>query len=128
MKLKKLIFLATLTIFIGLGACNKFNDQLNSLLNNPSTPNPSAASVDLYLNNLQLSFASFYQQASDLSDGLVRQELMYGLLDHNAFAPTSYDGIWNTAYTSAIFLTANTNGSPLPSKKASMNMRRLQGF
>jgi len=107
MKLKKLIFLATLTIFIGLGACNKFNDQLNSLLNNPSTPNPSAASVDLYLNNLQLSFASFYQQASDLSDGLVRQELMYGPLYYNAFAPTSYDGIWNTAYTS-IFLTANT--------------------
>ncbi|HLZ86939.1 MAG TPA: SusD/RagB family nutrient-binding outer membrane lipoprotein [Puia sp.] len=86
------------------GSCNK---QLSPLLNNPSTASPSAADPDLYLNNLQLNFKGFFQDASDLSDQLVRQETMFGPTYYNAFAPTSFDDIWTKAYES-VFLTANT--------------------
>ncbi|GGB13362.1 SusD/RagB family nutrient-binding outer membrane lipoprotein [Puia dinghuensis] len=105
MRLKQFIIIA----FVSLGglllsACNK---QLSPLLNNPSVPTPTAASPDLYLNNLQLSFKGFFQSATDLTDGLTRQEIMYGPTYYNAFAPTSFDGIWSTAYES-VLLTANT--------------------
>lgn len=102
MKLKIILILAF--AFTLLGACKK---TLSGLLDNPSQPNPNAASLDLYLNNLQLGFQSFYQSASDLTDPLVRQETMFGPLYYNAYSPTSFDGIWTTAYTS-VFKTANT--------------------
>ncbi len=105
MKIKiAIIFFAGLTF---TWSCSKVNNQLDSLLTNPSQPSPSAASVDLYLNNLQLSFQSFYQQASDLSDVLVRQETMFGSTYYNQYGPSSFDNIWTTAYTS-VFKTANT--------------------
>jgi len=85
-------------------SCNK---QLNPLLTDPSQPTPAAADNDLYLNNLQLNFKSFYQNASDLGDQLVRYETMFGPTYFNAFTPSSFDGLWNTTYKS-IFLTANT--------------------
>jgi hypothetical protein len=89
---------------LALASCNK---QLSPLLNNPSTPTPAAADADLYLNNLQLNFKGFFQDASDVSDQLVRQETMFGPTYFNAYAPTSFDDMWNKAYMS-IFLTANT--------------------
>src|SRR5258707_8205341 len=89
---------------LALASCNK---QLSPLLNNPSAPTPAAADPDLYLNNLQLNFKGFFQDASDLSDQLVRQETMFGPTYFNAYAPTSFDDMWNKAYMS-VFLTANT--------------------
>jgi SusD/RagB-like outer membrane lipoprotein len=100
-------FLIVPLCFLGvlfLGGCNK---QLSPLLNNPSVPSPSAADPDLYLNNLQLSFKNFFQNATDLTDQMTRQEIMYGPTYFNAFSPTSFDGIWSTAYES-VLLTANT--------------------
>ena len=87
-----------------LGGCNK---QLSPLLNNPSVPSPSAADPDLYLNNLQLSFKGFFQDATDITDQMTRQEIMYGPTYYNAFSPTSFDDIWSKAYEN-VFLTANT--------------------
>lgn len=104
-KIKRLIIPAVcFTGVFFLGSCNK---QLSPLLNNPSVPSTSAASPDLYLNNLQLSFKNFFQDATDLCDGLTRQEIMYGPTYYNAFAPTSYDDIWTQAYEN-VMLTANT--------------------
>jgi Starch-binding associating with outer membrane/Susd and RagB outer membrane lipoprotein len=99
----KLITILSAVVLIS-GACNK---QLSPLLNNPSDASPSAANPDLYLNNLQLNFKGFFQDATDLSDQLVRQEIMYGPTYYNAFTPTSFDDIWTKAYQS-VFLTANT--------------------
>ena len=104
MKIKITIFIASALVF--LGACKKLDNQFSGLLNNPSLPDPNAASVDLYLNNLQAGFETFYQTASDLTDPLVRQETMFGPLYYNAYGPTSFDGLWSTAYTS-VFKTAN---------------------
>jgi len=98
-----IVFLAV----ISLAACSKLNDNLDSQLNNPNAPSPSAADIDLYLNNLELSFNGFYQSASDLTDPLMRMETMFGPTYLNAYSPSSFDGIWSTAYTS-VFKTANT--------------------
>lgn len=100
------IFLATAfaaTVVI-ITSCNK---QLNPLLNDPSKATLSAADNDLYLNNLQLYFRSFYQRATDFGDQLVRQEVMFGPTYFNAFTPSNFDDIWNEAYMS-VLLTANT--------------------
>lgn len=104
-KINRLLITAfCFTGFFFLGGCNK---QLSPLLINPSVPSTSAASPDLYLNNLQLAFKNFFQNATDLTDQMTRQEIMYGPTYYNAFAPTSFDGIWGTAYES-VMLTANT--------------------
>jgi hypothetical protein len=105
MKMKNIIIPAL--IFLLAVSCQKLNDNLDSQLNNPNSPTPAAADVDLYLSNLELNFNGFYQGCSDLSDPLVRQEIMYGPTYLNAFSADSYNGIWNNAYTS-IFKTANT--------------------
>jgi len=102
MKSKITIYLAAALVF--LASCNK---QLNPLLTDPSKPSPAAADNDLYLNNIQLRFREFFQDATDLSDQLVRQEVMFGPTYYNAFSPTSFDDIWNKAYVD-IFLSANT--------------------
>ena len=104
-KINRLLITAfCFTGFFFLGGCNK---QLSPLLINPSVPSTSAASPDLYLNNLQLAFKNFFQNATDLTDQMTRQEIMYGPTYYTAFAPTSFDGIWGTAYES-VMLTANT--------------------
>jgi hypothetical protein len=124
MKLKTIIFSACLlTAFC---ACKKFNNSFDSLLNNPSSPTPAAADVDLYLNNLELSlgtndptlatgnFFSGYdnvaniQGVSDFAAQLTRmQALVTGNTYFNAYTPGSFDNVWLTAYTN-IFKTANT--------------------
>ncbi|MBN9382900.1 MAG: SusD/RagB family nutrient-binding outer membrane lipoprotein [Chitinophagaceae bacterium] len=102
MKSKVKIYLAAALVI--LASCNK---QLNPLLTDPSKATPAAADNDLYLNNLQLYFRSFYQRATDFGDQMVRQEVMFGPTYFNAFTPSNFDDIWNEAYMS-VFLSANT--------------------
>lgn len=103
---KLIISLGILSVIVSVG-CKKFNDKFDSLLTNPNLPSLDAADADLYLNNIILNFQNFHRAASDLSDPLVRQTVMFGPTYFNAFGPTSYDGIWSTAYTS-VFKTVNT--------------------
>jgi len=97
MKYKKIIF--GILLLAILGACNK---KLDSLLNNPNLPSSATADVDLYLNQVQLSFTGFYQGASDYGAQLTRQQEWYGPLYANAYSPNSFDGMWTTAYSSII--------------------------
>jgi len=105
--MKKLIISLSILSLIVSGGCKKFNDKFDSLLDNPNLPSLTAADVDLYLNNTILNFEGFHRGASDLSDPLVRQETMFGSTYFNQYGPTSFDGLWTTAYTS-VFKTANT--------------------
>ena len=91
--------MASLT-FIG---CNK---KFDGMLNNPNSPTPDAANADLYLTQAQLSFASFFDGASDYGMQLSRQIVMYGPTYQNAYTPQGYDGLWSTAYT-GLFKHAN---------------------
>lgn len=102
MRLNKIIFISILSIAT-LGACNK---KLDELLINPNSPDPSTASADLYLSQLQLSFAGFFNTASNFGGQVSRMYHMGAFTYRNAYSPESFDGIWNTAYT-GVFKHAN---------------------
>ncbi len=103
--MKKFIILACAAV--SMLACNKLNDSLDAQLNNPNSPSPAAADVNLYLGNLELNFNSFFQQASDLTDPLMRMETLFGPTYLNAYSAASFNGVWNSAYL-GVFKTANT--------------------
>lgn len=101
-KIKFLYLLLAGTVL--LGSCKK---RLDALLVNPNTPSPSSADVDLYLNEVQLDFNSFFQQVSDAAAGLARlQNINTSNVYQNMYSPASFDGIWTTAYT-GVFKNAN---------------------
>jgi len=100
MKLNKII-IGLLAVAI-MGSCSKIADKFDSNLNNPNTPDPSAANSDLYLNVVQLSFAGLFNTASSFGMEVTRQIVMYGPTYQNAYTPTSFDGVWDNGYTSVL--------------------------
>jgi hypothetical protein len=92
---KLLILIFSISTF---SACKK----LDNLLVNPNSVDPSLANVDLLLNQVQLSYRSFYSAASNYGAQLTRQQEMFGPLYNNAYSPTSFDGIWTDAYTGVL--------------------------
>ena len=97
MNFKKII-LSTL-VLAALGSCNKISDKFDSYLNNPNTPDPNTANTDLYLNVVQLNFASIFNGFSDIGMQVTRQIVMYGPTYQNAYTPTSFDGVWDASYS-----------------------------
>jgi hypothetical protein len=95
MKRNKLIILG-LAAAVTLGSCAK---KLDEYLVNPNTPSVDAADAGLYLNAAQLSYAGFFNTAKNISSEVTRQIHMYGPTYNNAYAPTTFDGMWSTAYT-----------------------------
>ena len=93
---KILIIFITVTL---LGACSK---TLDRYLVNPNGPTPDQANADLYLTQAQLSFAGFFNTASDFGMELTRQLHMFGPLYDNAYSPQTMDGIWNNAYSGVL--------------------------
>jgi hypothetical protein len=94
MRLKRILILA-LTIAT-LGACNK---KLDELLVNPNSPDPASASASLYLTQTQLSFADFFNSASNFGGAVSRMYNMGSFTYLNAYSPESFNGIWSSAYT-----------------------------
>ncbi|HLF45220.1 MAG TPA: SusD/RagB family nutrient-binding outer membrane lipoprotein [Chitinophagaceae bacterium] len=94
----KKIFLILITT-MALSGCDK---TLDRLLVNPNGPTPESANADLYLTQAQLSFAGFFNAASDFGMELTRMIVMYGPRYDNAYQPQSYDGIWSNAYTGVL--------------------------
>ncbi|HET9744215.1 MAG TPA: SusD/RagB family nutrient-binding outer membrane lipoprotein [Chitinophagaceae bacterium] len=95
MKKILLIFIAVMSFI----SCDK---TLDRLLDNPNSPSPDQADANLYLNQAELSFASFFNTASGFGMELTRMLSMFGPRYDNTYTPQSYDGIWNTAYTGVI--------------------------
>ncbi len=98
----KKIFILVLSVSL-LGSCTK---KLDELLVNPNGPTPESANADLYLTQLQLNFAGFFNSASSYGMELTRQIVMYGPTYQQAYSPQSFDGVWSTAYT-GVFKHAN---------------------
>ena len=96
MKYNKLIIL--IFLLSTFAACKK----LDTGLQNPNSVDPSLANVDLLLNNVQVTFPGIFNTASDIGGQLTRQQIMFGPLYQNAYSPTTFDGIWNSAYSGAI--------------------------
>ena len=98
MKYNKIVF-GLLLVATSFTACNK---ELDALLTNPNYPSATTADVDLYLNKVQLDFNNFFQSASGASSALARQNYWGGPFYQNAYSPSSFDGIWSTAYSGVI--------------------------
>lgn len=105
MKPGKIIILLFAACSLGL-SCKKVNEKFDALLINPNFPSPESANPDLYLTQVQLSFAGFFNTASDFGMQLTRYLTMFGPTYNNAYSPESFDGIWNNSYTQ-IFKHAN---------------------
>jgi hypothetical protein len=90
-----------ITLFIA-GVVSGCDKKLNRLLINPNDPTPETANTDLYLTQAQLSFAGFFNTASNFGMDLTRMTSMFGPRYDNNWQPQSYDGIWTTAYTGVL--------------------------
>ncbi len=88
--------IAGILLLAGAFSCKKTFDNL---LNNPNYPSPSTADVDLYLNEVQLDFNSFWTTTADYGAQLSRQQHWTGPFYRNGYTPSSFDGQWTTAYT-----------------------------
>ncbi|MBS1668727.1 MAG: SusD/RagB family nutrient-binding outer membrane lipoprotein [Bacteroidetes bacterium] len=97
--IKFIIGILGISLFMGLSSCKKTFD---ALLNNPNYPSPSTADVDLYLNEVQVSFKDFWNTASDYGAQLTRQQQWYGPFYRNGYTPATFDFMWTTAYASVI--------------------------
>jgi hypothetical protein len=95
-------FLLVLTFFGALGSCKKWSE----LLENPLLPSPQSADVDLYLNQVQLSFADVFNGANDIGLALTRMEVLYGPTYLNAYQPIAFNALYQSAYT-GVFKNAN---------------------
>lgn len=92
--MKKKIVYSIMSLFVVLSACN----DLSNNLQNPNKPLPTQGNLDLVLNSMELNFAGFYWDMSNIGAALTRQEVMFGPLYKNAFTAQSYDGAWSDAY------------------------------
>ncbi|MBS1609779.1 MAG: SusD/RagB family nutrient-binding outer membrane lipoprotein [Bacteroidetes bacterium] len=99
MKFRKIYITLTIAFLVAFTGCKK---EFNGYLNNPNSPSPSTADVDLYLNSVQLSFNTFWTRASDLGAQLTRQQYWVGPFYRNGYTPASFDGEWTNAYTGVL--------------------------
>src|SRR5438552_3674122 len=103
MNYKRIYIILTIAFLTGLSACKK---EFNGYLDNPNSPSPTTADVDLYLNQVQVSFKDFWTRASDLGAQLTRQQYWVGPFYRNGYTPASFDDEWTDAYTGVL---ANAN-------------------
>ena len=99
MNYKKIYVILTIAFLSAFTACKK---EFNGYLNNPNSPSPTTADVDLYLNQVQVSFRAFWTRASDLGAQLTRQQYWVGPFYRNGYTPASFDDEWTSAYTGVI--------------------------
>jgi len=69
------------------------------LREDPNAVQLAQIDVNLSLNSVQTQFAGFYSGASGTAMPMVRMTNSGGSRYNNVFTPTSFDGIWSTAYS-----------------------------
>lgn len=94
MKKIKYIFILVLGVF----TFNSCETTELDLLDNPNALVPNQADIDLFMNSIQANVASFTQSMGNFGAELTRIENMRGRIYVNAYGPTSFDGVWETAY------------------------------
>lgn len=72
------------------------------LLNSPNAITPEEVDPDFLLNNIQMQTRSVYRSAASIGGQNTRMRYMFGDTYGNAWSPTSFNGIYNTAYASVL--------------------------
>ena len=98
MKVFSKIFLV-LSLLIVVASCE--STKLD-LLDNPNAVSPSNAELDLFYNNIQLSFRNLANDASGISAAAVRMVAMTSYTYNANYSPNSGDGIWNNVYANLL--------------------------
>jgi len=91
------------------------------LLDNPNAVTPENAETGLFFNAIQLDIKDFFMNSNDLGAYVSRQLAMTGgNVYENAFAATTFNFIWNTAYADLLpdldqlIVLTETEGSLVP--------------
>ena len=107
----KIYFTAIIFICLAGISCKKLNDKFERLRTDPSGPSPDKASIDFYLNHVQVSFRNFWgndrinnpNSLTEFGASLTRQEIMLGGVTYtNAFVPEDFDELWDQGYRGVI--------------------------
>lgn len=94
---KKLsIVLAALSMLF-MVQCDIINDDL---LDSPNSVSPENVDPNFLLNNIQLAARSAYSSAASSGAEMTRMRYMFGSTYGNAFSPQSFNGLYQTAYSS----------------------------
>ena len=104
--MKKILYkLSTLVMIVGLSmdSCDFFELDLTS---DPNYLKPEDASLDGYLNSLQINLVHFLNDPEPVQwNGmnkfgmeLTRMTYLFGATYSNAYTPSNFDGVWYTAY------------------------------
>lgn len=105
MKLK--IFICGIMLAAAISSCNKIDRDFGALLDNPNTPTPASADVDLFLNHAQLNFSNFLTSydgvgnitgIADFAAQVTRMEQMAGPTYLNAYQAQNFNYLWGYAY------------------------------
>ncbi|MBN9382903.1 MAG: SusD/RagB family nutrient-binding outer membrane lipoprotein [Chitinophagaceae bacterium] len=130
---KILIGCMAISLLIGIASCSK---SLDARLGNPNYPGTSTADVDLYLNQVQLTFNNLWVTASDYGAQLTRQQQWVGPFYRNAYTPASFDGEWEIAYAGGLSqfgayygtlgASASTYGGVIPNADALIKLAKTQ--
>lgn len=98
-RLKNILFASGMALlFTG---CIK--EKFNNLLQDPNAPTPDQADENLYFNQIELSFSTFYNTMSTWGMELTRMEAYTAGTNYiNGYSPETFDGVWSTAYTGII--------------------------
>lgn len=94
--MKKIKFLLILTL--GLFTINSCETTDLDNLESPNALNPSQASIDLYMNGAQVSFANFTHTLGDFSSELTRITNLFGRSYPDAYGPSNFNAVWSNAY------------------------------
>lgn len=95
-KIHKVLLVSVL--LVNIGSCKKFKD----ILQDPNKPTLKSADVDLYLNQVQLSFSNVFYGAEVPGAELTRMETFFGPTYLNGYGPAYFDGFWSNAYSGVL--------------------------
>jgi hypothetical protein len=101
-KLFSLLAVASLVLFTV--QCDVIDSDL---LTSPNAVSPDNVDPDLLLNAIQFNARSVYSSAATTGGQLTRMRYLFGSTYDNAYTPVSFNGIYQTAYSSQFINTQN---------------------
>lgn len=96
--MKKINNLIKLVLFCGVILLSSCETTELDLTKNPNALSPDQANPDFFLNDVQVDFAFFVEAFGRRGGQLARIDYMGGRNYESAYAPTTFDGQWRSAY------------------------------
>ena len=92
--MKKIYKYLLLTVFTTSGLFYSCETTELDLLDSPNTLAPNQGDVDLFLNAIEIGFASFLEQITEEAAEVTRMKHMFGPTYLSAYGPTTFDSHW----------------------------------